>query len=75
MQARLTWTVGKILFLYFCGVLLGGNLLLYLQAREAGAATTGPLLGTLLALLLPVLPVAHAFRQAQSLKPECRGAA
>ncbi len=69
MEARLTWTVGKILFLYSCGVLLGGNLLLYLQAREAGAATAGPLLGILLALLLPVLPVAHAHRQAQSLQP------
>jgi hypothetical protein len=75
MEARLTWTVGKFLFLYSCGVLLGGNLLLYVQAREAGAATTGPLLGILLALLLPGLPVAHAYRQTARLQPRGRSAA
>lgn len=69
MEARFTWTAGKVLFLYFCGALLGGNLLLYLQAQEAGAASTAPLLGIFVALLLPVLPVAHAYRQAQRLQP------
>ena len=65
MEARFTWTAGKVLFLYFCGALLGANLVAYVQARDAGAAATAPLLGILLALLLPGLPLAHAYRQAR----------
>ena len=62
MHARFRWTTGTVLFLYFCGALLGANLIALVDALSTGATRIGPLLGVLLALMLPVLPLAHARR-------------
>ena len=62
MNARFRWTTGAVLFLYFCGALLGANLIALVDALSTGATLIGPVLGVLLALMLPVLPLAHARR-------------
>lgn len=62
MNARFRWTTGTVLFLYFCGVFLGANLVALVGALSTGARLVSPLLGVLLALMLPVLPLAHARR-------------
>jgi hypothetical protein len=62
MTARFRWTTGTVLFLYVCGVLLGANLVAVVNAMGSGARPLGPLLGLLLALLLPVLPLWQARR-------------
>jgi hypothetical protein len=65
MNARFRWTPGTVLFLYFCGALLGANLIALVDALNTGATLIGPLLGVLLALMLPVLPLAHARRASE----------
>jgi hypothetical protein len=65
MNARFRWTPGTVLFLYFCGALLGANLIALVDALSTGATLIGPLLGVLLALMLPVLPLAHARRASE----------
>jgi hypothetical protein len=65
MNARFRWTTGTVLFLYFCGALLGANLVALVSALRGGAALIGSSLGVLLALMLPVLPLAHARRAAE----------
>lgn len=65
MNARFRWTTGTVLFLYFCGALLGANLIALVDALSTGATLIGPLLGVLLALMLPVLPLAHARRASE----------
>jgi hypothetical protein len=65
MNARFRWTPGTVLFLYFCGALLGANLIALVDALSTGATLIGPLLGVLLALMLPVLPLAHAHRASE----------
>lgn len=65
MNARFRWTTGTVLFLYFCGALLGANLIALVDALSTGTKLIGPLLGVLLALMLPVLPLAHARRASE----------
>jgi hypothetical protein len=65
MNARFGWTTGTVLFLYFCGAFLGANLVALAGALSTGARLIGPSLGVLLALMLPVLPLAHARRAAE----------
>jgi hypothetical protein len=65
MNARFRWTTGTVLFLCFCGALLGANLVALVGALSTGAALIGPSMGVLLALMLPVLPLAHARRAAE----------
>jgi len=65
MNARFRWTTGTVLFLFLCGGFLGANLLALAGAVNAGARLIGPSLGVLLALMLPVLPLAHARRAAE----------
>lgn len=65
MNARFRWTPGTVLFLYFCGALLGANFIALVDALSTGATLIGPLLGVLLALMLPVLPLAHARRASE----------
>ncbi len=45
MNARFRWTPGTVLFLYFCGALLGANLIALVDALSTGATLIGPLLG------------------------------
>lgn len=71
---RFEWTTGKVAFLYFCGMLLGSNLMLVAQALVTGGSVGGTLLGVLVAALLPVLPVASAYGQAGSSGPPRRHA-
>jgi hypothetical protein len=66
MKVNLKWTTGKVVYLYFCGVLLGTFLGTAVQAASAGGGLRTPLLGILLALGLVVLPVAHAARSARA---------
>lgn len=65
MKASLTWTTGKVLYLYFCGALLGASLILLLQALGGAEPIRTGLLGTLLALALVVLPLLDAARSAR----------
>ncbi|MDP9351742.1 MAG: hypothetical protein M3P51_09415 [Chloroflexota bacterium] len=65
MRTRLRWTTGTVLFLYFCGALFGANLTLVVEAVRTGAALRAPLLGVLVALMLPILPLAHTRRTAE----------
>lgn len=65
MNARFRWTTGTVLFLYFCGALLGANLVALVDALSTSATLIRPLLGVLLALMLPVLPLAHARRTSE----------
>lgn len=54
---------GKVWFLYFCGIMLGSNLMLLGQAAVTGGSVGATLLGVLVAVMLPVLPVASAYKQ------------
>jgi hypothetical protein len=56
------WTNGKVIFLYFAGLLLGISLMLVAEAVSAGAALTGPLTLLVVSLMLPGLPVHAACR-------------
>jgi hypothetical protein len=65
MNARFRLATGTVLFLYFGGAFLGANLVALAGALSAGGRVIGPSLGVLLALMLPVLPLAHARRAAE----------
>lgn len=65
MNARFGWTAGTLTFLYFCGAFLGANLTVLVDAVNTDAPLVGPALRMLLALMLPVLPLAHARQRGQ----------
>jgi cytochrome c oxidase subunit IV len=60
MKTNLRWTTGKVVYLYFCGVLLGVFVSMVVQAVSLGEGIRFPIVGVLLALGLVVLPVADA---------------
>jgi hypothetical protein len=66
VRTSFEWTTGKVWFLYFCGIMLGSNLMLLGQAVVTGGSVAGTLLGVLLAVMLPVLPVASAYKQGRA---------
>jgi hypothetical protein len=74
MRTRFEWTTGKVWFLYFCGIMLGSNLMLLGQAAVTGGSMAGTLLGVLVAVMLPVLPVASAYKQSRAPDPTGRDA-
>jgi uncharacterized membrane protein len=67
MRTRFEWTTGKVSFLYFCGVVLGSSLMLLGQAVVTGGSVAATLLGVVVAVMLPVLPVASAYKQGRAL--------
>jgi hypothetical protein len=75
MKTTLEWTTGKVMFLYFCGVLLGSNLMLLVQAIVTGGSVVGTLLGVLMSVMLPVLPIAAAYSHGRRYAPSERRAA
>jgi hypothetical protein len=74
MRTRFEWTTGKVWFLYFCGIILGSTLVLLGQAVVTGGSVAATLLGVLVAVMLPVLPVAHAYKQGRAVDPTDRQA-
>jgi hypothetical protein len=63
MRTSFKWTTGKVWFLYFCGIMLGSSLMLLGQAAVTGGSVAATLLGVLVSIMLPVLPVASAYKQ------------
>jgi hypothetical protein len=74
MNTGFEWTTGQVGFLYLCGIMLGGNLLLLGQAAVTGGTAASALLGVLVSVMLPVLPVASAYRQSRAPDPTGRDA-
>jgi uncharacterized membrane protein len=74
MRTRFEWTTGKVCFLYFCGIMLGSNLMLLGHAAVTGGSMAATLLGVLVAVMLPVLPVASAYKQGRAPHPTGRDA-
>lgn len=74
MRTTFEWSTGKVVFLYFCGIVLGSNLMLFGQAATTGGAVSATLLGVLVAVMLPVLPVASAYRRGRATNPSRRQA-
>ena len=58
---RFFWTTGHVVFLYFCGVLLGAALLDFgMNMLQEEGFYLGGFLVLILAMGLPVLPATHA---------------
>jgi hypothetical protein len=74
MGTSFEWTTGKVWFLYFCGILLGSNLMLLAQAAVSGGSVAATLLGVLISVMLPVLPVASAYKHGLAPDPTGRDA-
>jgi hypothetical protein len=74
MRTTFEWTTGRVWFLYFCGIMLGSNLMLLGQAAVRGGSVAATLLGVLVAVMLPVLPVASANKQGRAVDPTDRQA-
>lgn len=56
MRFSSQWTTGKVLYLYFCGGLMGAWLTLFVRAVASGGSIVSPLVGIALALGLTVFP-------------------
>jgi hypothetical protein len=74
MRTSFEWTTGKVWFLYFSGILLGSNLMLLVQAMVTGGSVAATLLGVLVAAMVPVLPVASAYKHGRQIPPAGAGA-
>lgn len=54
MGSLFQWSAGRVLYVYFCGCLLGGWLVLLAGAVTSGGSIRSPLLGVAVALgLIP----------------------
>lgn len=57
MRSSFQWTTGKVLYLYFCGGLMGAWLTLFVRAVASGGSIVSPLVGIALALGLTIFPL------------------
>lgn len=57
MRSSFQWTNGKVLYLYFCGGLMGAWLTLLIRAVASGGSIVSPLVGIALALGLTLFPL------------------
>lgn len=69
MKTRFRWTTGQVSFLYVCGIMLGINRVLSGQAAVTGGSVVATLPGVLVSIMLPVLPVASAYKQGGASQP------
>jgi hypothetical protein len=70
MKTRFDWTTGKVVFLYACGLGAGVQAVFVVNAAAAGDPLLGPVLGLVVALMLPALPIAHAYRKVTTAEAE-----
>ena len=64
MRTEYQWSTGKVLYIYFCGAILGANIAWLATTVGARESLLAPIIGVALGVLLPVLPYAQA-RQAR----------